>query len=255
MLFRSRTFCRRSFDLYKLMIEKKVKRLPISSMMSEDLHWWLNFSKVFNGVSRIKKDVYTYPMVSDSSMKGFAVYLDLDWAAGTWTDGLCLNLNASCGHIVDPPSEFVCEENINVMELWPIVVGIKRWLHLLKGKAVLCFTDNTQVLFMLLNGTSSNKLCMKWLRELFWVCFIHDIQIYPRYISTKCNLVADTLSRLAYPKTFKDCGSLLQGCQLCCFPMILLSRTDTPTRETDSCEEECCETLYLKPEITPLGLF
>ena len=51
---------------------------------------------------------------------------------------------------------------------------------------------------MVRKGTSSNKTCMQWLREIFWICKIYQIRLVPYYINTKNNLVADTLSRLFY---------------------------------------------------------
>lgn len=45
--------------------------------------------------------------------------------------------------------------NINVLELWPIVVGLQEWATQLRGHTVSLLTDNTQVMFMLKNGVSS----------------------------------------------------------------------------------------------------
>ena len=60
-----------------------------------------------------------------------------------------------------PIAEIFDPSNINVMELWPIVVGLKRWANVLKNQSVMVFTDNTQVMYMLLNGRSINRICMK----------------------------------------------------------------------------------------------
>ena len=73
------------------------------------------------------------------------------------------------------------------------------------------FTDNTQVMYMLTNGKSVNTICMGWLRELFWICVIYNIELIPRHINTKCNLVADTLSRLPYFKSGKEVEEILSG--------------------------------------------
>ena len=69
---------------------------------------------------------------------------------------------------------------------------------MLSNKSVLMFTDNTQVMSMLSKGKSSNSACMAWIREIFWICVIYNIKLNPRYVNTKCNLVADTLSRMLY---------------------------------------------------------
>ena len=65
-------------------------------------------------------------MVSDSSLRGFAVYLGSDWAAGTWEDRFSINIVSECNHVVGRPfAEIFEHDNINVLELWPILnVGL-----------------------------------------------------------------------------------------------------------------------------------
>ena len=91
------------------------------------------------------------------------------------------------------------DDNINVLELWPIVVGLNRRALHLRNKSLFVFTDNTQVMFMLLHGNSVNATCCRWIREIFWLTAIFNINIIPKYINTNSHLVADTLSRLLYP--------------------------------------------------------
>ena len=35
--------------------------------------------------------------------------------------------------------------NINVLELWPVLVGVRRWGHLWRDRTVVFMTDNTQI--------------------------------------------------------------------------------------------------------------
>ena len=57
------------------------------------------------------------PFISDSSLKGFAIYKGKDWLAGTWEDEIVLK-NSSCGHIVSPPGvDYYDKSNINKLEL------------------------------------------------------------------------------------------------------------------------------------------
>ena len=96
------------------------------------------------------------------------MYMGADWAAGIWSDDYSINVVSDCNHVVGRP---FCEPfnsgNINVLELWPILVGLKRWASTLKNRSLMVFTDNTQVMFMLINGCSSNLTCMNWVREFF----------------------------------------------------------------------------------------
>ena len=62
----------------------------------------------------------------------------------------------------------------------------------------------------------TNKTCMQWLREIFWICKIYQIRLVPYYINTKNNLVADTLSRLLYIKGESEARKCLNGTGLCC---------------------------------------
>ena len=161
-------FCKNVYSLYRQMIEKKARFINIPEIVKSDLNWWLNLCKYFNGSSKMVKEEFPHAMVSDSSLKGFGVYLGSDWCAGTWHDSDCIPLISPCNHVACRPfAEEFDRNNINVLELWPILVGIKRWMNLLSDKRVVVFTDNTQVMYMLLNGNSSNLTCVHWIRELF----------------------------------------------------------------------------------------
>ena len=59
------------------------------------------FLESFNGKRKIEYTEYPYPTVLDSSMKGFAIYKNQDWLAGSW-DGK-IELDTECSHIVPPP--------------------------------------------------------------------------------------------------------------------------------------------------------
>ena len=74
-----------------------------------------------------------------------------------------------------------------------------------------------QVLAMINTGRSKNKLCMSWLRELFWVCFIHNIDLFATYIKSEDNVLADHLSRLPYKGYVAKCIQSLQDYNMCCF--------------------------------------
>ena len=214
-------FCRSVYSLYKSMINQNKRFINVPEWVKVDLQWWLRLSVMFNGTSKMVKDCYYLPMVSDSSFKGFGVYLGHDWCAGTWHEGDVINLTSSCGHVCFKPQvdEFD-DKNINVLELWPILIGLKRWAPVLRNMSLIVYTDNTQVLFMLLNGKSSNVTCMHWIRELFWTCAFYNIDLIPKYINTKHNLVADTLSRIPYANVASRLTELLRGSNLCCLKLL-----------------------------------
>ena len=224
-----RTFCRRLYNLYKEMCVKSLKNVVISPEVKSDLNWWRLFCVSFNGVSQINNVDYCYPMVSDASFKGFGVYMGNDWVAGSWADIDRLSVASPCDHIGSLPvveREVVDFRNINVLELWPIVVGLKRWSHLLKNKTLTLFTDNTQVMYMLRKGSSTNPICMSWIKEIYWVCVFNNIELKPKYINTHNNVVADTLSRLNYISDIREVEKNLLGTDLCCIPDLLVNYRD-----------------------------
>ena len=215
-----RTHSRRFYDLYKVILNNNLKRIKLGLAAKEDLKWWANFAKTFNGKKKMIYPEYELPLVSDSSLKGFAIYKGEEWLAGSWDDSLKLD-NDKCNHIISSPSfDDYDKTNINELELWPIISGLRVWYPDLKGKSVSIFTDNTQVYHMVRKGTSSNKTCMQWLREIFWICKIYKIRLVPYYINTKNNLVADTLSRLLYIKGESEAKKCLNGTGLCCLQKI-----------------------------------
>lgn len=212
-----RTFCRRIYDACKLASQNKSKHVRLNVLIREDIKCWSKFASLFNGRAAIQNEWYMYPMVSDSSGKGFAAYAGHDWIAGTWDNSFVDSTN--CSHIVSSP-ELDCYDasNINVLELWPVVKGVQRWCIDLR---VECKMDNMQVYYMLKTGRSSNATCMFWLRELFWICVIYNISLIPSYISTEENVQADLVSRLAYPAYAKVGLSELPLCNLCCMDLLL----------------------------------
>ena len=83
------------------------------------------------------------------------------------------------------------------------------------------FTDNTNMV-MLLNRQSSNGTCKNWLKDTFWLCAIYNITVFTKYISTKSNLLADTLSRLPYFHDDVRLRQLLCGSYLCCLDELFM---------------------------------
>lgn len=52
---------------------------------------------------------------------------------------------------------------------------------------------------MLRTGRSRSVICMSWLRELFWLCFVFNVQLIPVHVKSGDNVRADILSRLSNP--------------------------------------------------------
>ena len=106
-----------------------------------------------------------------------------------------------------------CVAKCKLHVLW---VTLRCWYPEFKGKSIIIFTDNTQMMYMLRKGTSTNSTCMERLREIFCITKIFNIRIIAKYVNTKSNLVADTLSRLLYIKSESEARKCLEGSGLCC---------------------------------------
>ena len=211
-----RTFSRRIFDL-SASYSRRSRRIPLSSEITADFEWWLAFCHVFNGRACMVRDLHPVPIVSDSSFCGFGAWAGLDWLAGFWKpEDIPSAFNGGCSHMMDPPLFDKPAKNINVYELWPVVAGIHRWAPLYRNSCIHIVTDNMQVLAMINTGRSTNRMCMTWLREVFWTCFVNNIDLYATYIKSCDNVLADALSRAAYPGVLAKCSTLLADLNMCC---------------------------------------
>ena len=94
-----RVYSRKFYDLYKVILKHDLKSMKLGKMAREDLRLWSNFCESFNGKRKIEYS--DYPKVSDSSMKGFAIYKNQDWLAGMWEGSI--NLETEGSHIVPSP--------------------------------------------------------------------------------------------------------------------------------------------------------
>ena len=216
-----RTFSRRIFDL-SASYSRHSSRIPLSDAIKDDLHWWSSFCDTFNGRACIIRNTHPVPMYSDASFMGFGAWLGKDWIFGVWDEPSTPPIDPGCGHLSAPPEAGV-PRNINVCELWPLVVGLKRWGPHFANFRVHLITDNMQVLAMINTGRSCNRICMSWLRELFWLCFIWNFDIFATYIKSEDNVLADALSRVSYSGVPEKCLNLLQSSNMCCSSY---SRTD-----------------------------
>lgn len=217
-----RTYCRRLYDLEKVANKARGGYVRLSDQAREDLEWWEKFSEHFNGKSTIKKPEFIQKPTSDASLLGFGSICGNDWFCGSWTKPA--PIENECSHFVNPP---VIPEhdiaNINVLELYPVLEGLSRWKNLFRGHRVALVIDNLQVFYMIRTGRSVNKTCMLWLREIFWLCALNDIEITSEYIPSSENVIADTLSRLDYQSVSSRINELLDGCDMCCKLMLIES--------------------------------
>ena len=93
---------------------------------------------------------------------------------------------------------------------------------------------------MLRKGTSTNATCMGWLIEIFWIMNIFNIRIVAKYVSTKSNLVVDTLSKIMYIKSEEEARECLNRSRLCCIENLFAYCRERSVEKIRNVQEGLC---------------
>jgi len=198
-----RTFSRRVIDLINKLKHPYHKTRLTSDFRRDIVSWWLPFMQQFNGKAKIldNKPVPMKMMQCDASLKGYGVYFNGHFMAGSW-NGTQPPVPASLCQLPNWQDVFVNSDsitNINHLELLTALLAARHFGYMWRNKKVVIYTDNTQALANINKGSNRNPVVMMWLRELFWLSAQFNFHITARYISTKQNWISDGLSRLATP--------------------------------------------------------
>ena len=213
-----RTFCRRIYNLFSKC--PKNTKVTLDQSILLDLAWWKNLCNSFNGSAKIIGRNVGGTVTTDASTWGFGGWSEGDWFLGCWEGTVPEEINVH-NHIVLPPGESDCfDKNINVYELYAVLAAVRRWGPDLKDSQIQVVTDNTQVVYMINTGRSANYCCMAWLRELFWLCFIFNVELFAMYINTRDNTFADALSRADNSSSLKFITDTVSNLNLCCHNML-----------------------------------
>ena len=194
-------------------------KIRVAGELRKDLDWWLEFAEQFNGTAPILGS--QAPMCStysDSSTSwGYGVIHGPDWVTASWEgveDPPAIPIPEH--HWGEVPSIPPQDDNINVLELWPIVVAVERWGDGWENRTVCMVSDNTQVVAALRTGRSTNKTSMEWLRRIFWRAVEKNMDIKSVYIRSEDNEICDSLSRLSEHSSVGRINSADKGGYMCC---------------------------------------
>ena len=213
-----RTFCRRIYDLFNECPKRGF--VSITDEFRLDLSWWKNLCGIFNGSAKIIGKEYSTSFTTDASSWGFGGWSEGDWFWGCWEGEPPASLRVH-DHLTLPPSDSDCfSRNINVYELYAVLVALRRWGPATPDSLIQVVTDNNQVMYMLNTGRSSNRCCMSWLREIFWLFFIFNVDLYAVYIKSSDNVFADALSRANNNDMYALVMETVCNLNLCCYDVL-----------------------------------
>jgi hypothetical protein len=111
-----------------------------------------------------------------------------------WLHGAYVSLSAVdlCGMFADVPS---LEADINVWEMYAVVVACRLFAEYMAGQHWRVRTDNASCEAWLMRVVRSSPLVAAWLAELMGLCLQHGFRLSAKHIPGAQNLVADALSR------------------------------------------------------------
>ena len=134
------------------------------------------------------KDAKQLNFFSDASAGpelGFRAYYNGKWLAKQWEPGYIKQK--------DGPS-------IEYLELYSLVAAVLTWGDSLQNQRIVIFCDNQAVVAMINNSASSCKKCMYLLRLLILDNLVFNWRVFAKYIRSKSNDLADSLSRLQFDR-------------------------------------------------------
>lgn len=90
--------------------------------------------------------------------------------------------------------------NIQIIELYSMLLGIYLWIDRLRNRRVVLFCDNESVVHMINKSTSSCGVCMVMLRLITLWSMKFNVRIFASHVRSEDNDCADLLSRRKIPE-------------------------------------------------------
>lgn len=219
-VYAARAFLRRLIHALRDAEAGGARRAPVTTAMRYDLEFWARFARQFNGTAVVLSE----PVMSegffatDASDLGMGGFLEGRTFAVSWDgpEGL-----RRAGMEIPPAFRkynkdklWPCRDQpalwaIHYRELfamwWPLLLWTEPCQ--LQNKTVTIHCDNAVARCDLNNGSAPNTIMMRLVRHILQFCAQHNIRLHIVAISSKANILADTLSRLdfeGYRKALAD---------------------------------------------------
>ena len=174
----ARRFLNRLLMMRREMLEDKTYRLTTGAV--DDLSWFISFLSDFNGVAVIRSQfIPTVIVYVDACLiGGGSLWEGVSFVSYKWPE-----------HVVK-----WCLA-INDLEMFNVLVSIRKWKEKLRGHTVRIWCDNNTSVKSLFSGRARNNFMNSCLRELWYMASAGDIFIDCKHIAGVDNNVADLLSR------------------------------------------------------------
>ena len=176
-----RIFVSRMIQWLKVLYKENKRSHLIPKFVKKDILWWNTFLPHYNGISMMLYEEWCNPdetFSSDACLEG----------CGGFSNGKFFHSDFP----IDVKNRKYC---INVLEMFSIMVCLKLWGKLFKGKRIQIFCDNGAVCQVLNSGRSHNESLQSGLREIAFLSAEYEFQIRVIHISGISNRIADHLSR------------------------------------------------------------
>ena len=202
-----RVFTRRIYAKYTNLVDNKSKtkklkqhhHVTVDSEFCFDCEVWRIF------LSNYQENAVCHPMIDQDAM---ILARDLKFFSDAST-----SKRLGCGAVFNNhwlfaqwEPNFIKEEkpSIEFLELYALTAAVLTWGHLIKHQRVIIYCDNSAVVNMINNTSSSCRNCMYLLRLLVLNNLVNDRRIFCRHVYSENNILADSLSRLQFDRFWKN---------------------------------------------------
>ena len=168
----------RIYDEISICPEEGVHQISLE--VEKDLLWWTKFLDLYNGTSIMwmaQTHVAQTRFATDSSLTGM----------GGQAQG--------CFWFAEIPAHLQ-QEPIATLELWAVIVSLKKWAYKYRGGRFKIKCDNQVVVAILNSGRSHVHNLQCGLREVCYILATNECEMVVEYIPTEENVIPDKLSRL-----------------------------------------------------------
>ena len=171
----SRTFLCRILDTMNAL--SSTGKFRLDSSFRNDIAWWVNFLRVFNGTRMFLGQLATVDVSTDACPVAAGGYFRGDWFYHHFS--------------LDSPEWQ--NLHINHKETLAIVLTAQHWGQLWSHQCVVIHSDNQAAVQIINKGIITSPVVMNALRTLFWLSALYNFHITAVYLAGTDNALADSI--------------------------------------------------------------